>query len=113
VTLILGHQSVCPARAQERSNLAGAPPSPAAGGFDGRPQTGHLQSATTHSAPLDSEADREVSPRKPEEMRDLPSLSAAPDLFQRIPVQIPAAVRLEVVAGTLDPTQPVGVAHPD
>ena len=57
-------------------------------GFEG----GHKPATYSplHDPPrsVDSEADREVSPRKPEEIRDLPSLSVAPDLFQRSQVQI-------------------------
>ena len=57
-------------------------------GFEGRPQTGHLWSAVPRGVPVDSEQDREVSPRKPEEIGDRPSRFVALDLFQRSPVQI-------------------------
>jgi hypothetical protein len=41
------------------------------GDSNGGHKTGHLQSATTRAAPMHSEPDREVSPPKSEENRDL------------------------------------------
>jgi hypothetical protein len=75
-------------------------------GFERRPQTGHLQSATTRAAPLHSEADREVSPRKTEAIRDLPTLSVAPDLFQRSRVQIPPPLQVRPAAQVFDRSLP-------
>ena len=52
------------------------------------PQTCHLHSATIHISPLDSEHERATFPCTHEEIRDLPRLSVALDLFQRSQVQI-------------------------
>lgn len=59
-------------------------------GFETQPFTGHLHSAPTRPEPLHSTPDRKISPHKPEELRDLPTSTAAADSFQRSQVQIPS-----------------------
>lgn len=56
--------------------------------FDALSQTSHLQSVSIRARALHSEVKRELSPRKPEEIRDHPSRSVALDLFQRSQVHI-------------------------
>src|SRR4051812_26461060 len=84
-----------PVRAPERLDRAGRRPTLAVKlDSNGRPQTGHLQSATTRAAPFALRSGPRGLSAQAGVLRDLPTLSVAPDLFQRSQVEILPPLRI-------------------
>ena len=63
-------------------------------GFDRWPFTGHLHSNLTRLPSLDSTPELKILPHKTRKIRDVPTCSAAADVFQRSQVQILSPLRI-------------------